>query len=127
MTVRQPEDAVRIRRAYEEAGPDDGRRVLVDRVWPRGRSRDQLRLDAWERDLAPSGDLRRWFGHDPERWEAFRARYRAELVSPDRQRLLDELADHARAGRVTLVYGARDEEHNQAVVIAEALRERLRR
>lgn len=122
-----PEDAVRIRRAYEEPGPDDGRRVLVDRVWPRGRSRDDLRLDAWERDLAPSGDLRRWFGHDPSRWEAFHERYRAELASASRSRLLDELAEQARQGRVTLVYGARDTEHNQAVVIAEALRERLAR
>lgn len=127
MTPPRPEDAVRIRRAYEEPGPDDGRRVLVDRVWPRGRTRDQLRLDAWERELAPSGDLRRWFGHEPARWEEFRARYRIELASPGRERLLDELADRARAGRVTLVFGARDEEHNQAVVIAEAVRERLGR
>ncbi|MHB8960211.1 MAG: DUF488 domain-containing protein, partial [Candidatus Limnocylindrales bacterium] len=77
--------------------------------------------------LAPSSDLRRWFNHEPARWEAFRARYLTELASPDRERLLDELADRARAGRVTLVFGARDEEHNQAAVIAEAVRERLGR
>lgn len=125
MTTPLPADAVRTRRAYEEPRPDDGWRVLVDRVWPRGRTREALRLDAWERDLAPSGDLRRWFGHDPSRWEAFRERYRAELAAPTQSGLLDELADRARAGRVTLVFGARDEEHNQAVVIADEVRARL--
>ena len=124
MTAR-PGEAVRIRRAYEEPGPDDGRRVLVDRVWPRGRTRDELHLDAWERELAPSNELRRWFGHDPARWEEFRERYRAELASPERRDLLDNLATRARAGRVTIVFGARDEEHNQAVVIAEEVRARL--
>ena len=127
MTAMRPGDAVRLRRAYEAPDPEDGRRVLVDRVWPRGRTRDQLRIDAWEGDLAPSTELRRWFGHEPARWEAFRERYRAELTAPQRARLLDALADQARVGRVTLVFGARDQEHNQAVVIAEELRARLAR
>jgi len=74
---------VRLQRAYDEPIPDDGHRVLVDRVWPRGRTKEQLRLDAWARDLGPSTQLRKWFGHDPARWAEFQARYRAELADPD--------------------------------------------
>ena len=99
--------------------------MLVDRVWPRGLSRDRLEFDAWLRELAPSDELRRWFGHRPERWEEFRARFCAELQGGERSRLLDELAERARRGPVTLLYGARDRERNQAVVIREALEERL--
>jgi uncharacterized protein YeaO (DUF488 family) len=116
---------VRLRRAYEEPGADDGHRVLVDRVWPRGRTRAQLRLDAWSPDLGPSVRLRKWFGHDPTRWTEFQRRYRAELEDPERAHALDALAQHARAGRVTIVYGARDREHNQAQVIADELTRRL--
>jgi uncharacterized protein YeaO (DUF488 family) len=119
------ESDVRLQRAYDEPGPDDGRRVLVDRVWPRGRTKEHLRLDAWERDLGPSTKLRQWFGHDPERWQEFQARYRVELARPDAAQLLDELAAAARHGRVTLVYGARDREHNQARVIADEIERRL--
>jgi uncharacterized protein YeaO (DUF488 family) len=117
--------AVRISRAYDPVHPDDGRRVLVDRVWPRGRSREQLALEAWERDVAPSDALRRWFGHDPARWDEFRRRYRAELATPEGERRLDELAAMAREGTMTLVYGAADREHNQAVVLAELIDERI--
>ena len=86
---------IRIKRAYEAAADDDGYRILVDRVWPRGRSREDLRIDEWARDVAPSTDLRRWFGHQPERWETFRDRYRRELAAADR------VADlHALLGRV---------------------------
>ena len=116
---------VRLQRAYDEPGPDDGRRVLVDRVWPRGRTKEHLRLDAWERDLGPSTQLRRWFGHDPGRWDEFQARYRLELAKPGQARTLDELADAARRGPLTLVYGARDREHNQAQVIADEIERRL--
>lgn len=115
---------VRLQRAYEEPTPDDGYRVLVDRVWPRGRTREQLRLDAWARDLAPSTELRKWYGHEPARWEEFRTRYRTELAAPDRAMQLDELAERARTGRVTIVFGARDAEHSQAEVIAEELARR---
>ena len=117
--------AVRLRRAYDEPAPDDGRRVLVDRVWPRGRTKAQLRIDAWERDLGPSTGLRQWFGHDPARWPEFQARYHRELADPDRARTLDELAAVARRGTLTLVYGARDQEHNQARVIADEIERRL--
>lgn len=117
---------VRLQRAYEEPRPDDGHRVLVDRVWPRGRTKEHLRLDAWERDLGPSTQLRKWFGHDPALWTEFQARYRAELAEPAKAQALDALAAEARLGPVTLVYGARDREHNQARVIADELERRLR-
>jgi len=116
---------VRIKRAYEEPAPDDGYRVLVDRLWPRGLKRDGLRLDAWLKDLAPSPELRRWFGHDPTRWQEFRRRYEVELSRPEARTLLDELAERARLGPVTLIYAARDEQHNGAVVLRDLLEERL--
>ena len=117
---------VRLQRAYEDPGADDGHRVLVDRVWPRGRTKEALRLDAWARDLGPSTELRKWFGHDPARWPEFRSRYQAELAEPGKAQALDALAAEAREGRVTIVYGARDREHNQAQVIADELDRRLR-
>ncbi len=117
--------SVRLLRAYELPGAEDGYRVLVDRVWPRGRTREALRLEAGDRDLGPSNELRHWFGHDPTRWAEFRARYREELGKPAQAAMLDDLAERARRGTVTLVYGARDEEHNQARVIAEELERRL--
>src|SRR5262245_7940230 len=106
---------IQIRRAYDPPRRADGYRVLVDRVWPRGVSGDDLHLDAWSKEVAPSTRLRKWFGHDPERWREFQARYFAELEgNPDGVR---ELAERARRGRVTLVYGARDPEHNNAVAL----------
>jgi uncharacterized protein YeaO (DUF488 family) len=117
--------SILLRRAYEPPRADDGYRVLVDRVWPRGRSRDELRLDEWARDLGPSTELRRWFGHDPRRWEGFRDRYHVELAQPALAAQLDGLAERARRGPLTIVYGARDEIHNQAQVIAEELARRL--
>lgn len=116
---------VRLQRAYDEPSVDDGYRVLVDRVWPRGRTKADLQLDAWERDLGPSTQLRKWFGHDPTRWGRFQARYRAELADPNRSRTLDALAKLARCRRVTVVFGARDVEHNQARVIVAELERRL--
>ena len=117
---------VRLQRAYDEPTPDDGYRVLVDRVWPRGRTKEHLRLDEWARDLGPSTQLRKWFGHDPARWTEFQVRYHAELADPGRSRTLDELAERARRARVTLVFGAHDAEHNQARVIADELERRLK-
>ena len=115
------EPDVRLKRAYDPAEPDDGYRVLVDRLWPRGVSKERARLDEWARELAPSAELRTWFGHDPERFAEFERRYRAELTAHEEK--LDELRCRAREGTLTLVYGARDEEHNDAVVLAELLRE----
>ena len=119
------ESNIRLQRAYDEPSSDDGRRVLVDRVWPRGRTKEALRLDDWARDLGPSTALRKWFGHDPALWPEFQTRYEAELAEPDKAQALDALAAEARLGPVTLVYGARDREHNQARVIAAELKRRL--
>jgi uncharacterized protein YeaO (DUF488 family) len=110
---------------YEPPTPEDGRRVLVDRLWPRGLTREKAALDDWAKDVAPSTELRRWFGHDPARWQAFAHRYREELVS--RPEALQALLDAAAQGPMTLVYAARDEQHNEAVVLRDVLRERLTR
>ena len=114
------EPDVRLKRAYDPAEPGDGYRVLVDRLWPRGVSKERARLDEWARELAPSAELRTWFGHDPERFAEFERRYRAELAAHGEK--LDELRRLARKGTLTLVYPARDEKHNDAVVLAELLR-----
>jgi uncharacterized protein YeaO (DUF488 family) len=108
-----------VKRVYEAPSKEDGLRVLVDRVWPRGLSKEKARIDHWLKDAGPSTALRKWFGHDPERWREFRRRYRAELAKhPD---ALDALRSLIRGRRATLLYGARDEAHNQAVVLAELL------
>jgi uncharacterized protein YeaO (DUF488 family) len=116
---------VRLKRAYEPATVADGYRVLVDRLWPRGVSKQRARLDAWERDLAPSKELRQWFGHEPRRFAEFRRRYRDELRH--QRPLLAELRRRARHEAVTLVYAAHDDEHNDAVVLADVLRRGLPR
>jgi uncharacterized protein YeaO (DUF488 family) len=114
---------VRLKRAYEAPSADDGYRVLVDRLWPRGVSREETQLDQWDKDLAPSTELREWFGHEPGRFPEFRRRYIDELrVNAPRLR---ELRRRARLGTVTLVYSAHDSEHNDAVVLAEVLRRGL--
>ena len=111
---------VRLKRVYAAVEVDDGYRVLVDRLWPRGMKRDAAVLDEWARELAPSTELRQWFGHDPERFDEFRRRYGVELLGQETK--LQELRKRARSGTLTLVYGARDTEHNDAVVLAEILR-----
>lgn len=108
---------VRLKRAYETADPADGYRVLVERLWPRGVRKPDLRLDAWLKDVAPSAGLRRWFGHDPARFAEFAARYRRELKRSPASAALAELVAHAATGTVTLVYGARDQQHNGALVL----------
>jgi uncharacterized protein YeaO (DUF488 family) len=116
---------VRIKRAYEPAKPADGHRVLVDRLWPRGVSKERAHLDEWLKDIAPSDALRKWFGHDPRRWAEFRERYLRELAAPAAEVHLEGLARRAGRGTVTLVYAAHDELHNDAVVLAEALARRM--
>jgi uncharacterized protein YeaO (DUF488 family) len=111
---------IQIKRIYDPPAGDDGFRVLIDRIWPRGVKKSEAALDLWLKDAAPSAALRRWFGHDPARWEEFRARYRAELK--DQEEALATLRKHAQRGRVTLLYAARDSEHNNAVVLQELLR-----
>lgn len=114
---------VRVKRAYEPVSPGDGYRVLIDRLWPRGVSREQAHLDAWDKDLSPSTELRAWFGHEPGRFEEFRRHYIQELRA-HRSRI-SELRQHARVGTLTLVHSARDTEHNDAVVLAEVVRRGL--
>ena len=111
---------VRLKRAYDPAEPADGHRVLIDRLWPRGVSRDRAKLDDWEKELSPSTELRQWFAHEPERFDEFRRRYIEELRK-QRPRLTS-LRRRARQGTLTLVYAAHDTEHNDAVVLAEVLR-----
>lgn len=105
----------RLKRIYEPAEKADGARILVDRLWPRGMRKEEAHIDRWEKDIAPSAELRRWFGHDPEKWPEFRKRYEAELKSsaPEIRALLDAFEGRT----VTLLYGAADKEHNQAVVL----------
>jgi uncharacterized protein YeaO (DUF488 family) len=112
--------SVRLKRAYEPPAPSDGYRVLIDRLWPRGVKRESAHLDEWASELAPSAPLRRWFGHDPARFAEFRQRYIHELSAQEDK--LQALRRRAREKTVTLVYGARDTEHNDAVVLAELLR-----
>lgn len=111
--------SIRLKRAYEPAAPSDGYRVLIDRLWPRGVKRESARLDEWARELAPSTELRRWFGHDPARFAEFRRRYLEELSAQEDK--LRELRGRARETTLTLVYSARDTEHNDAVVLEELL------
>jgi uncharacterized protein YeaO (DUF488 family) len=114
---------IRLKRAYEPAASADGYRVLIDRLWPRGVSRNAAQLNEWERELAPSAELRQWFGHEPSRFEEFRRRYIEELRQ--RRPQLTKLRRRARDGTLTLVYAARDSEHNDAVVLATVLRSGL--
>lgn len=116
---------LQLKRAYEPATASDGKRILIDRLWPRGLSKERAAIDEWMKEVAPSTSLRQWFGHDPKRWPEFRRRYTRELR--DHAELLRHIASLASRGRVTLVFGARDEQHNDAVVLASLIRARLRR
>ena len=114
---------VKLKRAYEPAGRGDGTRFLVERLWPRGVKKDTLGLDAWLKDVAPSTELRQWFGHDPAKWSEFQRRYRAELNANAGS--LEPILKAARRGRVTLVYSSHDQEHNNAVVLKAYVESRL--
>ena len=109
---------IRLKRAYKAPARSDGQRILVDRLWPRGLTRDKAAVDHWIKEVAPSSELRKWFGHDPERWPEFRRRYRAERK---KNPALAELRALARKGSITLLYSAKDEQHNQAVVLKQVL------
>lgn len=119
MTNENATPDVAIKRAYAPASPDDGMRILVDRLWPRGVSKERAALDDWMKDVAPSTELRKWFGHDPSRWPEFQQRYKAELEQ--HPEALDKLRALARDHKLTLIYGARDTAHNEAVVLQELL------
>lgn len=117
--------SIRLKRSQDDPADNDGTRVLVDRVWPRGISKDRLKLDRWLKEVAPSKELRQWFGHDPEKWAEMQRRYRAELEGGEQRQAFEELKELARQGRVTLVFAARDRAHNQAVILKQLLEEEL--
>ena len=115
--------AVRVRRIYDKPNASDGTRVLVDRVWPRGLRKEEARIDTWHKQVAPSTELRRWYDHDPDRFEEFARRYRDELAEPERAEALSELREWCDRGTVTLLTASRDVEISQAAVLAELLRD----
>lgn len=110
---------IKLKRAYENPAKDDGERILVERLWPRGLTKLRAKIDLWLKDVAPSTELRRWFGHDPDKWDEFRRRYQKELK--DNNDLIKLLKRKAKAGTITLIYAARDEEHNGALVLKRFL------
>jgi uncharacterized protein YeaO (DUF488 family) len=112
---------VRVRRIYDEPDSADGARVLVDRIWPRGMAKDRAALDEWAKDVAPSGELRRWYRHDPEHYADFARRYRAELAEPERAEALERLRELATSGPVTLLTATKNVGHSHATVLAEEL------
>lgn len=112
---------LKLKRVYEPSDKNDGTRILVDRLWPRGMTKAKAGVDIWLKELAPSAELRKWFGHDPGKWTEFKKRYRAELEENDEQ--LAQLREEIKKGAVTLLYGAKDEEHNDAIALAEFLRD----
>jgi uncharacterized protein YeaO (DUF488 family) len=120
----QEMDVLQLKRVYEPAARTDGHRILVDRLWPRGLTKEKAAVDEWMKEIAPSTELRRWFAHDPDKWPEFQKRYKQELRG--HADLIREIARQASRGRVTLVYGARDEAHNEAVVLAAAIRSRTK-
>ena len=119
MSAKIPVANVKLKRAYESAAATDGTRILVDRLWPRGISKRKAALDKWIKEIAPSAELRKWFGHDPARWDEFRRRYVSEVH--ENAALLEQLRSEARRGRITLVYSARDEVHNDASVLRDLI------
>ena len=110
---------IRIKRTYELPARGDGRRILVERLWPRGMKKENLEADAWMKEVAPSTELRKWFAHDPNKWESFRGRYETEIRH--KEDLIKVLKQKVREGTITLVYGARDEKHNEALVLKRFL------
>ncbi len=119
MSSRIPATHIRLKRAYDPPAKDDGTRILVDRLWPRGLKKEKAALDQWLKDIAPSDELRRWFNHEPARWSAFQHRYASELEK--QSDLINNLRQLARQETITLVYAARDTEHNDAVVLRQIL------
>ncbi len=110
---------IKIKRTYDPVSKDDGRRILVDRLWPRGLSKEKLELDRWAKEWAPSTELRKWFAHDPQKWLEFQKRYKKELEG--HEGVINEIADEAKAKSVTLIYGAKDQIHNEAVVLLDVI------
>jgi uncharacterized protein YeaO (DUF488 family) len=108
---------IKLKRAYDESAVDDGRRILVDRIWPRGKTKEELKIDDWLRDIAPSTELRKWFGHESQKWNEFKKRYFSELK--DKKELIEKIREHVKHSTVTLVYSAREEQFNNAEALKE--------
>lgn len=126
---RRSIEMIRVKRVYDQPEPDDGKRFLVERLWPRGVRKDALEMDGWLKEVAPSTELRKWFGHEPERWPEFQRRYQKELETEEgdeRRDGIERLREAARHGNVTLLYSARDTEHNGALVLRDFLERRSR-
>ena len=119
MSKKIATDHIKLKRAYEPPAPDDGTRILIDRLWPRGVKKAEAAIDEWMKDIAPSTELRKWFGHDPARWQEFRRRYQSEIRQHPNE--FDRLRTLAQQGRITLVFSANDEAHNDAVVLKDLL------
>ena len=119
MSKKIATDHIQLKRAYEPPAPDDGSRILIDRLWPRGVTKAEAAIDEWMKDIAPSTELRKWFGHDPARWQEFRRRYQSEIRQHPNE--FDRLRTLAQRGRITLVFSAHDEAHNDAVVLKDLL------
>jgi uncharacterized protein YeaO (DUF488 family) len=115
---------IHLKRAYEKSSTEDGERILVERLWPRGLTKARAAVDLWIKDVAPSPDLRKWFGHDPARWKQFKQRYWKELK--DKKKHLDVLRRKAKEGKVTFIYAAHDEEHNGALALKEFIEQRAK-
>ena len=117
-------DMIKIKRVYGPPSSADGKRILIDRLWPRGLKKEEVRIDEWMKDIAPSGELRKWFGHDPEKWGEFKKRFFTELK--DKKDLVDKLVSMARKGRVTLLFGSKEERFNNAVALREYIETRMK-
>jgi len=112
---------LKIKRAYEPVEAADGQRILIDRLWPRGLSKSEAHIDEWLKDLAPSTELRKWFGHDLEKWDEFKKRYQKELSSPDKIKLMENIAQKVKQANITLIYSAKDTEHSDVRVLEELI------
>ncbi len=118
---------LKIKRAYDKPESSDGKRILIDRLWPRGVSKAEARIDEWLKDLGPSTELRKWFGHDPQRWEEFRKKYLQELSAPDKKVLLEDIARSSEHTDVTLIYSAKDTEHSDVKVLEELIAKNMKK
>lgn len=114
---------LRLKRIYDQPEKDDGVRILVDRLWPRGLNKEKAKVDLWLKNIAPSNELRKWFGHEPDKWDEFKKRYCAELK---KNSAVTQLKEYMKKGRVTLLYSAKDEKHNNAVALKEFLEKRTK-
>ncbi len=114
--------SIKIKRVYEKPAAEDGFRILIDRLWPRGLTKEKAAVDLWLKEIAPSADLRKWFNHDPKKWAEFKERYHKEIMQ--NKEALNVIKDQLKKGNTTLVYGARDEEHNDAVVLLNELKKK---